>query len=248
MWASPTRDAHLIDPYLKIVQNIILPLPCTSRRKTWTTTSASRILQLSARILSLRILIPRSKLIQRHMPNIVGPFYSHVVQPIWSKLLVYYRLFTNSIGITSRQPAHVDNPYLGRVARNSISPPQAALHFKRRLCSVENIRGFPSFSLYLSASNKSPMDDGDRIPALESTIDNPMELVVEIPYREMTKRTDKAYPHAQYSTRPTSISRYLLILFQFIIASTRKMASLSRKRLSKLILITPRLLHASTRI
>jgi hypothetical protein len=165
-----------------------------------------------------------------------------------SKLLVYYRLFTNSIGITSRQPAHVDNPYLGRVARNSISPPQAALHFKRRLCSVENIRGFPSFSLYLSASNKSPMDDGDRIPALKSTIDNPMELVVEIPYREMTKRTDKAYPHAQYSTRPTSISRYLLILFQFIIASTRKMASLSRKRLSKLILITPRLLHASTRI
>jgi len=111
---------------------------------------------------------------------------------------IYYRLFTNGIGITSRQPAVVENPYLGQVARNSISPPQTVLQFKRRLCSFERITDFASSSLYLSASNKSPMDDGDRIPALGSTIDNPMELVVEISHLWMTEKTSKAYPNAQY--------------------------------------------------
>jgi len=123
---------------------------------------------------------------------------------------LYYRLFTNDIGITSNQPAFVNNPYLGRVRRNSIAPPQEVLQFKRRLCNVEGITHFASSTLYPSASNQSPMDDGDRVPdALGSTMDNPMELVVEKSEYYMTQRIGKAYPQAQYSTRsPSMISSH----------------------------------------
>ena len=171
---------------------------------------------------------------------------------------MYYRVFTNDIGITSIQPASVSNPYLGRVGRNSIAPPQEVLQFKRRLCKVEDIRDFASSTLYPSASNQSPMGDGDRVPdALGSTLDNPMELVasdytlqVQIVVASpspMTQRIGHAYPQPQYSTRSPSVSSNLLILFQFIIPSTQKMGPFSRRRLSKLMTMVPRPSLASTR-
>jgi len=43
------------------------------------------------------------------------------------------------------------------------------------------------------------MDGGDRVPdALGSTMDNSMELVVEVPEYYVTQRIRKAYPQAQY--------------------------------------------------
>ena len=75
------------------------------------------------------------------------------------------------------------------------------LQFKRRLCNVEGIRDFASSTLYPSASNQFPMDDGDRVPdALGSTLDNPMELVIISKY-PMRHRIGNAYPQPQYSTR-----------------------------------------------
>ena len=76
------------------------------------------------------------------------------------------------------------------------------LQFKRRICGVEGVTDFASSTLYLSASDQSLMDDGDRMPdALGSDMNNPIELVVKMP--SMFGRTGK-YPQAQYSTRSTS--------------------------------------------
>ena len=149
--------------------------------------------------------------------------------------------------MTCNQPASVNNPYLGRVGRNSIAPPQEVLQFKRRLCKVEGITNFASSTLYASASasNQSPMDDGDRVPeTLGSTLDNPVELVVVSP---MIRRIGNAYPQPQYSTRSPSVSRNLLILFQFIIPCTQKMEPLNPSSLSKLMTMAPRPSLASTR-
>jgi len=156
-------------------------------------------------ILSLRIPMSRLELIQRQIHSIVSRFSSHAAQLTWSKLLVYYRLFTNDIGIPSKQPVFVDNLHLGRVSRNSIAPPRAVLQFKRRLCGVEGIINFAGSTLYPSASNQFPMDDGDRIlDALGSSMDDPVEVVVVLYYPD-SPRDQKPYQRPQYSTRSISI-------------------------------------------
>ncbi|KIM88097.1 hypothetical protein PILCRDRAFT_814001 [Piloderma croceum F 1598] len=108
---------------------------------------------------------------------------------------LYYRLFTNEIGITPKQPAFVANPYLGRVRRNSIAPPQTVLQLKQRLCYIERTGQSSNSILYRSASNQSPMDDGDRMHATLGSMDQPLELVVKV---IMTLKPTEAYPQPQY--------------------------------------------------
>lgn len=101
-----------------------------------------------------------------------------------SILLVYYRLFTESIGIPSAKPAFPCDPYLGRVRANSVAPPQTVHLIKRRLCQIENKSDYLDSILFVSRSSLSPINNTERVSILTpggpgSTPDEPMELVVK---------------------------------------------------------------------
>lgn len=101
-------------------------------------------------------------------------------------LLVYYRLFTENIGILSDKPASPSDPYLGRARANSVAPPQTVHLIKRRLCQIENISDYLGFILFLSGSSLSPLNDTERIILTPggpgSSPDEPMELVVKFSF------------------------------------------------------------------
>jgi len=126
------------------------------------------------------------------------------------KFLVYYRLFTENIGIPLTQPAFASDPYMGRVRANSITPPQTVHLIKRRLCKVENISDYLDSILYLSRSSRSPVDDGERVSVFTpegsgSTPADPIELVVKLSYGCPREYSVVMSLKPKYSTRSTFI-------------------------------------------
>jgi len=118
---------------------------------------------------------------------------------------LYYRLYSEEIGIPSKQPAFPGSLYLGRVRANSIAPPQTVVLIKRRLCKIEDIRDDRSSStLFLSGSSRSPMNDAERMSILTpggsgSTPEEPIELVVKSSAYEINQRSvNKMSPDPQY--------------------------------------------------
>jgi hypothetical protein len=123
-------------------------------------------------------------------------------------LLVYYRLFTENIGMLSDKPAFPSDPYLGRVRANSVAPPQTVYLIKRHLCKIENIGDFLGSILFLSGSSLSPLNDTERIILTPggpgSSPDEPMELVVKVSFivRQWARISRQAMsPKPRYSAR-----------------------------------------------
>jgi hypothetical protein len=131
-------------------------------------------------------------------------------------LLVYYRLFTENIGILSDKPASPSDPYLGRARANSVAPPQTVYLIKRHLCKIENISDFLGSILFLSGSSLSPLNDTERVSILTpggpgSSPDEPMELVVKFSFIVRDSEWERISRQAM-SPKPRYSARSALVI------------------------------------
>jgi hypothetical protein len=150
-----------------------------------------------------------------------GPRYckclvsSHLLSNSHDLNLVYYRLFTENIGILSDKPAFPSDPYLGRVRANSVAPPQTVYLIKRRLCQIENISDYLGSILFLSGSSLSPLKDTERIILTPggpgSSPDEPMELVVKFSFIVRDSEWERISRQAM-SPKPRYSARSALVI------------------------------------
>jgi hypothetical protein len=81
-------------------------------------------------------------------------------------LSVYYRLFAEDGPIPSRNTVYSDDPCLGRIRADLVTPPHTALNVKKCLSGYEEIGENTPTSLFVSASNPTPMDDTGSVSIL----------------------------------------------------------------------------------
>jgi hypothetical protein len=79
-------------------------------------------------------------------------------------VLVYYRVYTEDGAVLSMNPVYSNDPYLGRISAESVTPPHTVISVKRCLCNVENIHCNTPTDLFSNISSKAPMDDIDYLP------------------------------------------------------------------------------------
>lgn len=104
--------------------------------------------------------------------------------PRFPTLSVYYRVYTEDGAIQSMNPVYTDDPYLGRIPAEHVTPPRTAMSLKRCLAGIENIQDFANAKLYMAASSEGPIEDGCRLPVLAEsgpgcTPGEPMVLVAD---------------------------------------------------------------------
>lgn len=97
---------------------------------------------------------------------------------------VYYRLYAEDGAIQSMNPVYTDDPSLGRIAAELVTPPHTVISLKRCLSGIENIDDNIPTTLFVAASSQTPMDDGVRVsilayPGPGCTPDEPMAFVAK---------------------------------------------------------------------
>lgn len=100
-------------------------------------------------------------------------------------LLVYYRIYSEDVGIPSQKPLNLEDPYIGRIHAKSIAPPHTILSLKRCICKAEGITDHSRTTLFVANSSNSAMDDKGRISVSDQTGPGrdpaePMALVVRL--------------------------------------------------------------------
>jgi len=98
---------------------------------------------------------------------------------------IYYRLYTEDESIPSANPIYSNDPSLGRISANVVTPPHTAINLKRCLLAVENIHASISTSLFITASTQEPLDDKAKVLILQfpgpgCTPNEPMALVAKV--------------------------------------------------------------------
>jgi len=104
---------------------------------------------------------------------------------IYLTFSVYYRLYTEDESIPSAKPICSNDPSLGCISANVITPPHTAISLKRCLLAVENIDASISTSLFVTASTKEPLADNAKVliiqfPGPGCTPNEPMALVANV--------------------------------------------------------------------
>jgi hypothetical protein len=99
----------------------------------------------------------------------------------------------------SANHVYSDDPYLGRILAELVSPPHIAISLKHCILSVENIDNRTAASLFIAASSQTPMDDGGRVsilayPGPGCTPNEPMALVVKL--SDSVRTLDEKKPEA----------------------------------------------------
>lgn len=98
---------------------------------------------------------------------------------------VYYRVYAEDGAIPSANHVYSDDPYLGRILAELVSPPHTAISLKHCLFSVENINNETTASLFIAASSQTPIDDASRLsilayPGPGCTPSEPMAFVAKL--------------------------------------------------------------------
>jgi hypothetical protein len=98
---------------------------------------------------------------------------------------VYYRLYTEDESIPSANPIYSNDPSLGRISANVVTPPHTAINLKRCLLAVEKIDASISTSLFITASTQEPLNDTTKVlivtfPGPGCTPNEPMALVAKV--------------------------------------------------------------------
>ena len=90
-------------------------------------------------------------------------------------MLVYYRIYAEDGAIPSKAPATPGDPFIGRIKARSVPPPHrdTVQAVKRTISKVENIKDRTSPSLFLTPYSQSPMDNADKVTALNRTASGP---------------------------------------------------------------------------
>lgn len=118
---------------------------------------------------------PRYSEFERHA------HHSVVNHPIFS---VYYQVYAEDGAIPSVNPVYYDDPYLGCISAQLITPPHTLLNLRNSLSGIEGVPENIATSLFISASCQTPMDDAHRVslfeyPGLGCTPHEPIALVAK---------------------------------------------------------------------
>ncbi|KIJ91760.1 hypothetical protein K443DRAFT_653132 [Laccaria amethystina LaAM-08-1] len=97
---------------------------------------------------------------------------------------VYYRLYSKDEALASHHPIYTNDPFISRIVSKSVPPPRIAASLKTSLCKNEGFGGPEHCALYLSLSEKAPLDDSAHLPLRGdngpgSSECEPMALVVD---------------------------------------------------------------------
>ena len=76
---------------------------------------------------------------------------------------VYYRLYTKEGSLESKNPIFSNDCSISRISSKSVRPPYTAASLKRYICKIEGVEGPEKVALYLSLSEKKPVDDSARL-------------------------------------------------------------------------------------
>ena len=76
---------------------------------------------------------------------------------------VYYRLYTTEGPLESNNPIFSNDRFISRISSRSVRPPHTAASLKRCICKTEGVEGPEKGALYLSLSEKKPLDDSARL-------------------------------------------------------------------------------------
>jgi hypothetical protein len=111
-----------------------------------------------------------------------NPYRNSLIYLMFS---VYYRLYTEDESVPSVNPIYSNDPSLGCISANVITPPHTAISLKRCLLAVENIDASISTSLFVTASTKEPLADNAKVsivqfPGPGCTPNEPMALVAKV--------------------------------------------------------------------
>jgi hypothetical protein len=107
---------------------------------------------------------------------------------------VYYQVYINSALVESKQP-HPDDPYIGRISIDFVSPPHTAKSIIRCISKIEEIYHGMESQLFTNILSESPIGEG-HVSILTSdrpgyTPEDPMVFVAArkpyAPYPTFTK-------------------------------------------------------------
>jgi len=102
--------------------------------------------------------------------------------------------------IRTKNTVYSDDPHLGRIPAQHITPPHTAINLKHSLSGAENIDEDITTSLFCSASSQTPMDDNGRVsiltyPSPGCTPHEPMVLVATISSSPLEEYAPRAADH-----------------------------------------------------
>lgn len=76
---------------------------------------------------------------------------------------VYYRFFGDPSALQSRQPFDPEDPTIGRVSRNKLTPPRTVGIIKRYIAQVEGFRTSQLTGIYINPEDAEPIPDNTRL-------------------------------------------------------------------------------------
>jgi len=76
---------------------------------------------------------------------------------------VYYRLYTKEGPLESNNPIFSNDRFISRILSKSVRPPHTAASLKRYICKIEGVEGTEKDAVYLSLSEKKPLDNSARL-------------------------------------------------------------------------------------
>ena len=76
---------------------------------------------------------------------------------------VYYRLYTKGGPLESKNPIFSNDRSISRISSKSVRPPHTAASLKRYVYKIEGVEDPEKAALYLSLSEKKPVDDSARL-------------------------------------------------------------------------------------
>ena len=82
---------------------------------------------------------------------------------------VYYRLYTQGGPLESNNPIVSNDRFISRISSKSVRPPHTAASLKRYVCKIEGVDSPEKVALYLSMSEKKPVDDSARLALKETS-------------------------------------------------------------------------------
>ena len=72
-------------------------------------------------------------------------------------MVVYYRVYKDSLAVRSMRPADINDPLVGRLNIDSIPPPHTATSIKRCISQLEGLDNWEEWQLFINILSESPM-------------------------------------------------------------------------------------------
>ena len=145
----------------------------------------------------------------------------HTCRPFHIMCAVYYRLYTKEGPIESNNPIFSNDRFISRISSKSVRPPHTATSLKRCVCKIEEVEGPEKSTLYLSLSEKKPLDDSARLGLRgkdgpgSSEVDPVVLLLTRAPLRSgQSLRVSRAQMSCSYGRLKNDTVRFAVLFFK----------------------------------